>query len=119
MARNRSRSLQIDQRYRSAEFFILIGSPEHRGQGVGTTATTLTLDWAFHVTHLRCVYLSVIANNTAGVRAYEKAGFKTIGTRRRSGWWLGQPADEILMDAVPEDYPGPRLVEAAVTGATS
>ncbi|WP_125777975.1 GNAT family N-acetyltransferase [Antribacter gilvus] len=106
-------SLVIDHRYRTAEFFIYLGD-EARGHGVGTKATTMVLDWAFHVTQLRNVYLSVIANNTAAVRAYEKAGFRTIGTRRQSNMWLGQPADEILMDAIPADFPGPRLVEQAI-----
>ncbi|MFI2486857.1 GNAT family N-acetyltransferase [Promicromonospora kroppenstedtii] len=58
----------------------------------------------------------VLANNTAAIRAYEKAGFRTVGTRRRTGSWLGQPADEVIMDAVPEEYGGPQLVEAAVLG---
>ncbi|GAB3159998.1 hypothetical protein GCM10027059_07130 [Myceligenerans halotolerans] len=112
-------SLLIDDRYRTAEFFIYIGEPDQRGRGTGTIATSMVLDWAFHVTAMGCVHLSVIANNTAAVRAYEKAGFRTIGTRRRTATWLGQPADEVLMDAIPEDYPGPRLVEAAINDGQS
>lgn len=111
-------SLVIDHRFRSAEFFIYLGD-EGRGHGVGTTATTMVLDWAFHVTQLRSVYLSVIANNAAAVHVYEKAGFRVIGTRRQSSWWLGQPADEVLMDAIPADFPGPRLVERAIAGGDS
>lgn len=107
-------SLVLDHRYSTAEYVILLGEETARGKGVGTTATTMVLDWAFHVAHLRSVYLSVIAQNIAGIRAYEKAGFKIVGTRRQSSWWLGQPADEVIMDAVPADYPGPRLVEAQV-----
>jgi RimJ/RimL family protein N-acetyltransferase len=103
-------ALVIDHRLRIAEFFILIGDQEHRGQGTGTKATRLTLDYAFHITNLRCVYLSVLEPNTAGVKAYEKAGFRTIGVRRNSGYWLGQPANEVLMDAIPEDFEGPSMV---------
>ncbi|MBE1877752.1 GNAT family N-acetyltransferase [Myceligenerans sp. TRM 65318] len=110
-------SLLIDDRYRTAEFFIYIGEPSERGRGTGTAATTMVLDWAFHISALRCVHLSVIALNTGAIRAYEKAGFRVVGTRRRTGSWLGQPADEVIMDAVPEEYAGPRLVEAAVLGA--
>ncbi|GAB3172540.1 hypothetical protein GCM10027059_42200 [Myceligenerans halotolerans] len=109
-------SLLIDDRYRTAEFFIYIGEPAERGRGTGTTATTMVLDWAFHLTALRCVHLSVIAQNTGAIHAYEKAGFRIVGTRRRTGSWLGQPADEVIMDAIPEEYAGPRLVEAAVLG---
>ncbi|GAB4083448.1 hypothetical protein GCM10028784_00780 [Myceligenerans cantabricum] len=109
-------SVLIDDRYRTAEFFIYIGEPAERGRGTGTAATIMVLDWAFHLAALRCVHLSVIAQNTGAIRAYEKAGFRIVGTRRRTGSWLGQPADEVIMDAIPEDYTGPRLVEAAVLG---
>lgn len=109
-------SLLIDDRYRTAEFFIYIGEPSDRGRGTGTAATTMVLDWGFHVTALRCIHLAVIAQNTGAIRAYEKAGYRIVGTRRRTGSWLGQPADEVIMDAIPEEYPGPRLVEAAILG---
>jgi diamine N-acetyltransferase len=42
-----------------------------------------------------------------GIRAYTAAGFKPAGRLRQSGYWLGQPCDELIMDALPEDYPGP------------
>lgn len=29
---------------------------------------------------------------------------KGIGTRRQSGYWLGQSCDEILMDAIKDDF---------------
>lgn len=104
-------SLVIEHRQRMAEFFILIGDTANRGRGIGTEATRLTLDFGFHVTNLRCIYLSVLAPNTGAIRAYEKAGFRTIGERRQSGYWLGEPANEVLMDAIPADFPGPSTVK--------
>lgn len=92
-------------------------SPASRGNGIGTDATRLTLDYAFHITNLRCVYLSVLSPNTAAIRAYEKAGFRKIGERRQSGYWLGQPANETLMDAIPADFPGPSVVRHIVEPA--
>lgn len=109
-------ALVIEHKNRIAEFFILIGDAEHRGRGVGSTATRLTLDYAFHITHLRCVYLTVLAPNVAGIRAYEKAGFRKIGERRQSGYWLGQPVNEVCMDAIPADFPGPSVVKTLLGG---
>jgi hypothetical protein len=43
-------------------------------------------------------------------KAYEKAGFRVIGTRRQSGYWLGEPCDDILTDAIKDDFPGPSTV---------
>jgi diamine N-acetyltransferase len=107
--------LVIQHRWRNAEFFILLGA-EGRGRGIGTEATKLTLDYAFHVTNLENVYLTVLAPNAAGVAAYERAGFRKIGERRQSGCWLGQRCNEILMDAVPAEFPGPSQVAKYVAG---
>ncbi|MEU1715402.1 GNAT family N-acetyltransferase, partial [Nocardiopsis dassonvillei] len=72
----------IDQMRRNGEYVVALG--ESRGRGVGTEATRLVLDYAFHVTNLRCVYLTVIEPNAGAIRAYEKAGFKRQGMRRNS-----------------------------------
>jgi RimJ/RimL family protein N-acetyltransferase len=48
----------------SAEFAIAIG--ERRGQGLGTEATRLVLDFAFHVLQLRNVLLETLEWNVAG-----------------------------------------------------
>jgi RimJ/RimL family protein N-acetyltransferase len=100
----------VDSRTRTGDFTILIGE-EGRGKGIGTEATRLTLDYGFHVTALRNIYLSVVASNVAGIRAYEKAGFKTIGRRRNSGHWFGEIVDHVFMDAIPADFPGPSIVK--------
>lgn len=105
--------LLIQHRWRNAEFFILLGEAG-RGRGIGTEATRLTLDYAFNVTNLSNVYLTVLAPNVAGTRAYERAGFRKIGDRRQSGYWLGQRCDEVLMDAIPADFPGPSVVKRIV-----
>ncbi|MDE3724849.1 GNAT family protein [Nocardiopsis sp. N85] len=100
----------IDQMRRNGEYVVALG--ESRGKGVGTEATRLVLDYAFHVTNLRCVYLTVLAPNTGAIRAYEKAGFKRQGVRRNSNQWLGETVDEVLMDAIPEEFEGSSLVKA-------
>ncbi|MFL1427339.1 MULTISPECIES: GNAT family N-acetyltransferase [unclassified Nocardiopsis] len=104
--------LLIDPGLAIAEYTIALGEPAARGKGVGTEATRLVLDYAFHVTGLECVYLTVLEPNTAAIRAYEKAGFRRQGVRRNANKWLGQRVNEIHMDAVPEDFTGPSLVKA-------
>ncbi|MFE5900574.1 GNAT family N-acetyltransferase [Streptomyces sp. NPDC056488] len=96
-------TLQIDSAVRTAEFVILI-APEARGKGLATEATSLTLRWAFEYTALRMVWLKVLVANTAGMTAYQKAGFQDAGRLRQSGYWLGRPCDEILMDVVADDF---------------
>src|SRR3954452_20492140 len=49
----------------TAEFAIALG--ERRGQGLGTEATRLVLDFAFHVLQLRNVLLETLDWNVAGL----------------------------------------------------
>jgi diamine N-acetyltransferase len=85
-----------------AEFAIAIG--ERRGQGLGTEATRLVLDFAFHVLQLRNVLLETLEWNVAGLTAYERAGFRRVGVRRGAVMSRGRPTDVVIMDAVPEDF---------------
>lgn len=62
----------------TAEFAIALG--ERRGQGLGTEATRLVLDFAFNVLQLRNVQLETLEWNAAGLKAYERAGFRRIGS---------------------------------------
>jgi diamine N-acetyltransferase len=94
--------LNIKYAHATAELGIAIG--ERRGQGLGTEATRLALDFAFHVLQMRNVLLEVIEWNVAGLTAYERAGFRRIGVRRgaiRSG---GRRTNVVIMDAIPEDF---------------
>lgn len=93
---------EIAHAHGRATFGIAIG--ERRGQGLGTEATRLVLDFAFHVLQLRNVMLDALAWNTAGVTAYERAGFRRIGVRRGAAMSGGKRTDVVLMDAVPEDF---------------
>lgn len=92
----------IEHAHGLAKFGIAIG--ERRGQGLGTEATRLVLDYGFHVLHLHSVMLEVLDWNSAGLTAYERAGFRRIGVRRRAVLSRGQRTDLVLMDAVPEDF---------------
>ena len=72
--------LEIAHANGTADFGIAIG--ERRGQGLGTEATRLVLDFAFNVLQLRNVLLETLEWNAAGLTAYERAGFRPVGVRR-------------------------------------
>jgi RimJ/RimL family protein N-acetyltransferase len=97
----------IDWRMSRATFGILVG--ERRGQGLGTEATRLTLDWAFNMLCLHNVWLTVLPTNVGAIRSYEKAGFRHVGVRRGAVVALGERCDEVLMDAVSADFESPVL----------
>ncbi|MFE9424217.1 GNAT family N-acetyltransferase [Kitasatospora sp. NPDC006697] len=110
-------TLLPDHGVRTAEFVIMLGS-EVRGRGLGTAATRLTLDYAFHVTNLRMVWLKVLAPNTGAIRAYEKAGFHHVGSIRQAGYGLGQVCDEVVMDALASEFAAPSVITPAVATCT-
>lgn len=99
----------IDCRNGSADFGILIGEADARGQGYGTEATQLMLDYAFTALGLRNVGLTVAEWNVAGQRAYAKAGFKEFGRRRACRWMGGRWWDDVHMDAIATEFVSPVL----------
>lgn len=102
-------TLLPDPSVRTAEYVVMLAA-EARGKGLGTAATRLVLDYAFHVTNLRMVWLKVLAPNRAGVRAYERAGFRPAGTLREAGYWLGRVCDELMMDALAAEFVSPSAI---------
>jgi diamine N-acetyltransferase len=94
----------LNHHHARARFGIMLGA--RRGDGLGTEATRLTLDWAFHVLSLRNVLLEVLPWNAGAMRAYEKAGFKVIGRRRDAILAHGRRWDEVSMDALASEFEG-------------
>jgi RimJ/RimL family protein N-acetyltransferase len=99
--------LHIDWAFGNAELGILLG--ERRGQGLGTEATRLALDWGFVALGLHNVMLTVLEWNAGAIRCYEKAGFREIGRRRGAVVSFGRRYDEVLMDAVADEWRSPVL----------
>jgi diamine N-acetyltransferase len=60
---------------RKAEFSISL-QPNMRGQGIGTKATGLMLDYAHRELGLHKVFLKVHADNEAAMNVYNKCGFR-------------------------------------------
>ena len=72
----------IDRVHRRAEYGILIGEADARGQGLAREASELLLDYAFHTLQLHRVYLLTFADHEAARRLYEHLGFQVEGTLR-------------------------------------
>ena len=97
--------MHIDHVNRVAEFAILIGEAGARGRGYGTEATTLVLS---------NVWLRVYEYNLAGIRAYEKAGFRLVGVRHKSKLMGGKLWDTVFMEALADDFASPVLGQVLV-----
>jgi diamine N-acetyltransferase len=97
----------IDYMHRTAEFFITIGEAAARGRGVGTDATSQTLNHAFNVLGLHSILLDVSSASLAGIRAYEKAGFREIGRRTEAVRMGGRLYDWVYMECLSTKFRSP------------
>lgn len=71
----------IDFEYHSAEFAISLRK-KARGQGIAAEATDLLLKKGFREIGLHRIYLTVLADNIAAMKLYEKCGFTYEGELR-------------------------------------
>lgn len=84
--------------HRHAELRVLLG-PGAKGKGYGTDAVRGLLRFAFSDLNLHKVFLSVLADNLAAVRAFEKAGFLREGTLKDEFFVDGRYCDALRMAA--------------------
>jgi aminoglycoside 6'-N-acetyltransferase len=73
-------SEELETRYRHAAIDIFL-DPGWRGRGLGTEAVRRTVGLLQRRGHHRVTIDPAVAN-TAAIRAYEKAGFRTVGVMR-------------------------------------
>ncbi len=98
---------QIDWRNRSAMFGIQIGDPGEWGKGFGTEATRLVTGYGFDRLNLNRIWLYVYEHNPAGVRAYEKVGYRREGVLRQGVFRDGRYRDVYLMALLAEEWRAP------------
>lgn len=94
----------VNRTDRSAMAGILIGEKSCWGQGYGSEAMVLLLDYAFNLLNLHSVGLGVFAFNQRGIASYRKIGFKEIGLRREARILGGKAFDVLLMDILEDEF---------------
>jgi RimJ/RimL family protein N-acetyltransferase len=87
---------------------ILIGDKSFWGKGVGLEAMRLMVEYGFCRLNLHRIYLAVFAENEAGVRLYEKVGFKVEGRFRDDMFQDGTYKDRLWMGLLRTEYNGGR-----------
>lgn len=90
--------------HRSTELGIAIWNKKYWGQGLGTEALHLILDYGFNILNLNSIHLTVIEDNERAQRAYEKVGFQQVGRRRQAIYQKGKYKDLLLMDILATEY---------------
>ena len=93
----------------TAELSMMIGEKELWGNGYGTEAARLMLDYGFHGQGLHNILARVLSINTRGLRALRQAGFREFGHLREAFRIGGRIYDMIYMDCLSTEFESPVL----------
>jgi len=94
----------MNESQRYSEVGIFVGNRDYLGNGYGTEAMSLLLDFGFNVRNLHSIRLRVRSFNTRAIKSYEKCGFKLAGHFRDGGRINGEYFDVILMDVLEDEF---------------
>lgn len=94
----------IDWVSRLAELRIRLGDRTAWGQGIGTEATRLLVQYGFVDLNLERIWLRVYASNQRAIHLYEKVGFQHEGRLRRAAYIHGVAEDVLLMGLLREEW---------------
>lgn len=94
----------IDLNNQKAEYGIFIGEERALGQGVGTKAGLLCLQYGFETLKLNRIFLRVFAENQRAVRSYEKIGFSCEGIFRQEVCIKGRFHDILYMAMLHQEW---------------
>ena len=87
----------IDWVAHHARLAVFIAEPTHRSKGYGEAAIRLIIRHAFGDLGLLRLHVTVLADNVAAVKTYEKCGFRVEGRLRRHAFKSGQFKDLLFM----------------------
>lgn len=93
----------IDHTHHKGEYGIFIGEAMARGQGAGTAAAKLMVQYGFEELGLHKIFLRVFADNQQAVRSYEKAGFVKEAYLKDEVCIEGKYRDMLLMAVFREE----------------
>lgn len=94
--------LRIYFPWRNSDLTMIIGDASARGQGLGTEAITLLLDYAFGHLGLHRISIGVVGFNETALRFYERVGFRREGIQR-DGYYYGHRFSDFVMMSILED----------------
>ena len=111
---------KVDGKNRSCTLGVSIADPTAQGQGHGSEALGLIMEFGFLELNLNRIQLFVMEFNPRARQLYERLGFKLEGSLRQAIFREGRYWDEHVMSVLREDYsPDPHWGLSASLGASS
>lgn len=94
----------LDWLHRTGETASFLGPPAVRGQGYGTEAKHLLLEYCFDRIHLHVLKSVVDEPNTRSAAALGKQGYRPAGRDRWSDVKNGRYVDSLIFDVTRDDW---------------
>jgi diamine N-acetyltransferase len=94
--------LRMFHPWRNTDLTMIIGEKDVWGQGYGTEAILLLLDYAFGYLGFHRIAVGVVGFNEKAIRFYEKVGFKKEGVQR-DGYFYDHAFHDFVMMSILED----------------
>jgi len=76
----------IDEAKDEAELGIMIGNRDYWDKGYGTDTVTTLVNYIFHQTKLKRIYLKTLDSNIRAQKCFQKCGFTPYGHMVRDGF---------------------------------
>ncbi len=96
--------LRMFKPWRCTDMTIIIGEKDAWGQGYGTEAGRLVLDYAFNRLGFHRVSIGVVAFNEVALRFWEGLGFRKEGVQRDGYYCDGRYSDFVMMSILEGEY---------------
>jgi RimJ/RimL family protein N-acetyltransferase len=96
--------LRMFHAWRTSDLSIIIGEPDAWGQGYGTEAIEILLDYAFGYLNFHRIAIGVVGFNERALRFYEKIGFQREGVQRDGYYFNHQYHDFVMMSILEEEF---------------
>lgn len=75
--------LEIDNKNRKAEYYIMMGEPQYKGKGIAQIASKKLIEYAFNVLLLNRIYLYTEVENISAQKLFKKIGFLKEGILKK------------------------------------
>lgn len=96
--------LRMYHPWRTTDLTIIIGDQEARGQGLGTEAIVLLMDYAFGYLGFHRISIGVVGFNEQAISFYEKVGFKKEGLQRDGYYYDHRFSDFVMMSILEDEF---------------
>ena len=94
----------IHWRDRRAEHAVVVGDIAHHGKGYGQEIISTCAQYAFEELDLHRLDATILATNTASLKAYEACGYQVEGCLREHALRNGKRVDRLCLGLLRSDF---------------